>query len=152
MIIDKKENCGLYYGVHTGFAEAFAFIEKAIKENLPVGKYEVDGDTVYALVQEYDAKEETLVRYEGHKKYIDVQYVVDGAEAMEVVDIDQTQTTVEYNEEKDVAFFAPIGKTWKGVLHTGEYGIFMPNDIHRPAMRIDNVPAKVKKIVVKIKY
>jgi YhcH/YjgK/YiaL family protein len=152
MVIDKKENERLYYGLHEGFEEAFAFIAKAVKENLPVGRYEVNGDTVYAMVQKYDAKEEATVRYEGHQKYIDIQYVVDGEECVEVVDIEKTQTIVEYDEAKDAAFFAPTGKTWKGVLRTGDYGIFMPYDIHRPAMRVDGAIARAKKIVVKVKY
>jgi beta-galactosidase beta subunit len=42
MVIDKKENERLYYGLHKGFEEAFAFIAKAVKENLPVGRYEVN--------------------------------------------------------------------------------------------------------------
>ncbi len=151
MIIDKLENCALYYGAHKNFEKAFAFIKKALAENLPVGKYEIDGKDVYASVQEYNTKEEQAARYEGHRKYIDIQFIASGAEAVEVTDIAKTQSITPYNEEKDVEFFQTNEKVWKGVWTANEYGIFFPYDIHRPGMRVDGVSAPVKKILVKIK-
>lgn len=151
MIIDKIENCGLYYGVHKHFEKAFAFIKKAVEENLPVGKYELEGKDLYASVQEYNSKEEDAARYEGHRKYIDIQYIVSGEEAVEVLDIAKCLPITDYNEEKDVLFFQPTGKAWKGVWTAEEYGIFYPNDIHRPGMCVDGVSAPVRKVLVKIK-
>ena len=151
MIIDKIENCALYYGAHPNFEKAFAFIKKAIAENLAVGKYELDGKNLFASVQEYNTKEEQAARFEGHRKYIDTQYIVTGAEAVEVTDIDKTYSITEYNEEKDVEFFQTNEKVWNGVWTANEYGIFFPYDIHRPGMRVDGVSAPVKKILVKIK-
>lgn len=151
MIIDKIENCNLYYGVHKNFEKAFAFIKKALAENLPVGKYEIDGKDVYASVQEYNTKEEQAARYEGHKKYIDIQFIAQGAEYVEATDSDKTHSVTEYNEEKDVEFFQTDAPVWKGVWMANEYGIFFPYDIHRPGMRVDGVSAPVKKILVKIK-
>ena len=151
MIIDKIDNCALYYGAHPNFEKAFAFIKKAIAENLAVGKYELDGKNLFASVQEYNTKEEQAARFEGHRKYIDIQYIVTGAEAVEVTDIDKTYSITEYNEEKDVEFFQTNEKVWNGVWTANEYGIFFPYDIHRPGMRVDGVSAPVKKILVKIK-
>ena len=151
MIIDTIKNRSLYYSVHKNMEKAFAFIEKAVQEKLPVGKYEIEGKDLYASVQEYETKEEALAKYEGHRKYIDIQYIDEGSEDVEIVDIASTQAITEYNEEKDVLFFTPKSKTWKGVLSAGEYGIFYPNDIHRPAMRVDGVAKKVRKILIKIK-
>ena len=151
MIIDKLENCNLYYGSHENFEKAFDFIKKALAENLPVGKYELDGKNLFASVQEYNSKEESLARYEGHRKYIDIQFIVSGKEYVEVTDIAKTSSITEYNEEKDVEFFATKEAVWKGVWTENEYGIFFPHDIHRPGMRVNGVSAPVKKILVKIK-
>lgn len=151
MIIDKIENCALYYGAHPNFEKAFAFIKKAIAENLAVGKYELDGKNLFASVQEYNTKEEQAARFEGHRKYIDIQYIVSGAEYVEVTDITKAQPITEYNEEKDVQFYQANEKVWNGVWTENEYGIFFPYDIHRPGMRVDGVSAPVKKILVKIK-
>jgi YhcH/YjgK/YiaL family protein len=151
MIIDKIENCQLYYGAHPNFEKAFAFIKKALAENLPVGKYELDGKNLFASVQEYNTKEEQLARFEGHEKYIDIQYIVSGAEYVEVTDIAKAQSITPYNEEKDVEFYQATQKIWQGVWTANEYGIFFPHDIHRPGMRVDGVSTPVKKILVKIK-
>lgn len=151
MIIDKIENCALYYGAHPNFEKAFAFIKKAIAENLAVGKYELDGKNLFASVQEYNTKEEQAARFEGHEKYIDIQYIVSGAEYVEVTDIAKAQPITEYNEEKDVQFYQAKEQVWKGVWTANDYGIFFPHDIHRPGMRVDGISAPAKKILVKIK-
>ena len=151
MIIDKIENCALYYGAHPNFEKAFAFIKKAIAENLAVGKYELDGKNLFASVQEYNTKEEQAARFEGHRKYIDIQYIVSGTEYVEVTDITKAQPITEYNQEKDVQFYQTNERVWNGVWAENEYGIFFPYDIHRPGMRVDGVSAPVKKILVKIK-
>ncbi len=151
MIIDKIENCALYYGAHPNFEKAFAFIKKAVAENLAVGKYELDGKNLFASVQEYNTKEEQAARFEGHEKYIDIQYIVSGAEYVEVTDIAKAQPITEYNEEKDVQFYQAKESVWKGVWTANDYGIFFPHDIHRPGMRVDGISAPAKKILVKIK-
>ena len=151
MIIDKIENCALYYGAHPNFEKAFAFIKKAVAENLAVGKYELDGKNLFASVQEYNTKEEQAARFEGHEKYIDIQYIVSGAEYVEVTDIAKAQPITEYNEEKDVQFYQAKETVWKGVWTANDYGIFFPHDIHRPGMRVDGISAPAKKILVKIK-
>ena len=151
MIIDKIENCALYYGAHPNFEKAFAFIKRAVAENLAVGKYELDGKNLFASVQEYNTKEEQAARFEGHEKYIDIQYIVSGAEYVEVTDIAKAQPITEYNEEKDVQFYQAKESVWKGVWTANDYGIFFPHDIHRPGMRVDGISAPAKKILVKIK-
>ena len=151
MIIDKIENCGLYYGMHKNFQRAFEAIKNALDKDMPVGKYEIDGSDLFISVQEYNTKLEENARFEAHRKYIDIQYIVSGEEVVEVTDISKTSIETEYNEAKDMEFYTTNGRVWKGSLTTGEYGIFFPNDVHRPALAVDGQPAPVKKILVKIK-
>ena len=87
MIKDNLQNCAIYYGAHKNFEKAFDFIKKVELENLPVGKYEIDGKDLYASVQEYNSKLETEAKNEGHRNYIDIQYVVCGEEVIDVCDI-----------------------------------------------------------------
>ena len=87
MIFDHVKNCEQYYSLHKNFEKAFDFIKRAVAENLPVGKYEIDGKDLYASVQEYQAKAPEDGKFEGHRNYIDIQYIVSGIETIEVVDI-----------------------------------------------------------------
>ncbi len=150
MIFDNMKNCKLYYGVHKNFNKAFDFIKKATAENLSAGKYEIDGNDVYASVQDYTTKGTKDGIFEGHEKYIDIQYIISGTEEIDVMDISKATVRTAYDGEIDAAFYESNDDAVKSVLTAGEYGIFMPYDIHRPGM-VYKSPSDVKKIVVKVK-
>ena len=151
MIIDTLENSEKYYLVHKNLQKAFDAIKNTLDKDMPVGKYEIDGKDLFISVQEYDTKLEENARFEAHRKYIDIQYIVSGEEVVEVTDLSKTSVKTAYNEEKDVEFYSATARVWRGSLTAGEYGIFFPNDVHRPAIAVDGAPAPVKKILVKIK-
>lgn len=146
MIVDSLKNCDKYVSCHKGFDMAFDFLKKAIEENLPVGRYEIDGDRVFAFIQEYESKLDSS--FEAHKNYIDIQFILSGTEVMKVCDISQMTVSVPYAE--DVMFFEDNERASELVIEAGEYGIFFPWDAHKPGLCFD-VPDKVKKVVVKVK-
>ena len=151
MIIDNLKNCGLYYGTHKRFESAFDFIKKAEAENLEIGKYEIDGKNLYAIVQEYTTKLPEDAKFETHKNYIDIQYIISGREEMEVCDLSRAEATTEYNGEKDVQFFVPKAETTKLTMQAGDYAIFFPDDIHMPGVSPKGENVAVKKIVAKVR-
>lgn len=151
MILDNMQNSALYETVHPKFAEAFAFCKKAVAENLPAGKYELDGKELYAMVQEYNTKLYADAKFEGHRNYIDIQFMVSGAEIMKWADIAKMTENVPYNPEKDCQFYAPNEEAAAAAVGAGEYAIFFPHDIHMPCVSLNETPAAAKKIVVKVK-
>ena len=151
MIIDHLKNSSRYAMVHPNFQKAFDFIQKAVEEDLPIGKYEVDGDAVYGIVQAYDSKAKDDCKLEGHKRYIDIQYMVSGCEAFEIADIAKVTEKTEYNDIKDVLYFHDADHMNVAVLQDQEFGIFFPWDIHRPGIAVDGKSQPVKKIVMKVK-
>lgn len=146
MIVDVLKNKELYYGIHKNIKPAMEFIEKAVAENLEVGRYELDGKNLFALVQEYDSK--TDAKWEYHRKYIDIQFIVSGKEIITWDNIKNVPDGVEYNEEKDIAKFDMEGGT-DVVMEAGYYSILYPQDLHQPGRVFDKVEP-IKKIVVKI--
>lgn len=151
MVFDNLKNCELYYGMHPRFKEAFDFIKKALSENLAVGKYEIDGKELWASVQEYTSKLENEAKVEAHKNYIDIQFIVSGTEVIEGFDLQKATPKSEYNDVKDVMFYEDNSNSTKGILSENEYGIFFPNDVHKPGMCLNGNQTTVKKIVVKVK-
>ena len=151
MISDNMKHTQLYCGTHARFAQAFAFIEKAVSENYPAGKYEIDGKELYASVQEYDSKLAANAKFEGHRNYIDIQFVVSGTEIIKVADIAKMTLKTEYNTEKDVEFYEDNASASALVLSAGEYAVLFPQDIHMPCVAPEDKSAPVKKIVVKVK-
>ena len=149
MIVDTLNNSKQYSNAHGGFSAGFDFIKKAVSENLPEGRYDIDGENVFAFIQEYTSKEDSS--FEAHKNYIDIQFIVSGTEVIEGFDIEKATPKSEYNDVKDVMFYEDNTDVTKSILNAGEYGIFFPNDVHKPGMCLNGEQDTVKKIVVKVK-
>jgi len=152
MIFDKLENAHIYYGIHKNMEKGFKFIEEAIKNNLPAGKYEIDGKEIFASIQEYEnCPNFEEKKFEGHKNYIDIQFIVSGSEYMQVCHISDVETKIPYNEEKDVEFYYDKESFAEAVVSDNGYGIFFPEDIHKPGLAPNKIPQNVKKVLIKIK-
>ena len=81
MIFDKAQNMAQYYEGAPLLEKCAEFIRKFEAQNLPDGAYEIDGERVFANIQSYRTGPQTPEsRFEAHKKYIDVQYIVSGIE------------------------------------------------------------------------
>ena len=150
MIFDNIKNCEKYCGCHAKFEEAFAFIKRAVDENLPAGRYELDATALFAFIQEYETKLPEESQFEGHRNYIDIQCILSGTECMEAMDISRAEEKVPYSSENDIGFFMDNENAVKAVLEAGDYGIFFPHDVHKPGMCYGGVRAAAKKIVVKV--
>ena len=74
---------------------------------------EIDGTKIYASVSEYTTKEYEDAKFEGHRKYIDIQYIVSGTESIEMADISKVTANTDYNENKDIEFYGNCDKTNK---------------------------------------
>ena len=146
MIIDTLANLEFYKGLNEQLYKGLKFLKETDVAALPVGRYEIDGDTVFALVQAYETHLPEECRWEAHYTYTDIQYVVEGSERMGWKTLDGVVKT-EDRPEDDVYFFESDGDHF--VLHTGQFAVFTPQDAHRPGVAVDG-PAPIKKIVVKV--
>jgi YhcH/YjgK/YiaL family protein len=146
MIIDRIDNAHLYYAVNIKFKWVFDYLHQIDADTIPVGKYEIDGENMYALVQQYNTKLKEQGVWEAHRRYIDLQYVVQGVEGIGYANINHLRQG-DYESSKD---FLPLrGEGDLVILHGGSFVILMPEDAHMPGMAIIS-PAPVRKIVIKI--
>jgi YhcH/YjgK/YiaL family protein len=148
MIFDKLKNTGLYYKISDKIKEAFEYLEKTDLKNIENGKYEINGDDIFVIIQEYQTKHPEEGKWEAHKKYTDIQYIISGEESLGCLNIDEFITDSDYDEEKDIVF-----GTGKGSFVTAKEGffvIFTPEDAHMPSVCVTN-PSYVKKAVVKVR-
>lgn len=148
MIFDNLKNKELYENLHPGFKKAFDFIEKVIAEGIEPGKYELDGDKLFASVQEYMTKPDHE-KFEGHRKYIDIQFIVSGEEYMECTQKSMCETIKAYDEEKDMEYLVCNGFKSKLEAGVNDFAIFFPDDIHKPGLNLD-AECAVKKVLIKI--
>lgn len=148
MIADNIQNRRLYESAHPLFSQAFDFIASYLAEPKPVGKYELLGDALFAMVQSYPAKAEG--RMEAHNKYIDLQFVVSGEEQILWAQRDGLAVTEDLGEGKDALFLTDGDRPAALTLRAGDFAIFYPTDAHKPGLATAT-PSDVVKIVVKIK-
>ena len=147
MVVDKIENYRLYSTLTNRLAKGFEFITNTDLASIESGKYEIDNDDIFAIVQEYDTKEEQDCVLESHHKYIDIQYMIKGSELMGVTCLND-QDIFEENLEKDYTLYTAETSMLK--VDEGMFTIFFPEDLHRPGVKAGQI-AKVKKVVVKVK-
>ena len=148
MILDKLEHAGWYETLNKNFKKGFDYLKNTDLLNAEIGKFEIDGKNVFAIISEYDSKKHEDCRLEAHRTYADIQFIIAGREAIGYTPLCNQEVTAEYIPEKDIIFFS--GETTQLPLEAGMFAIFFPQDIHRPCMQIDG-PEKVKKVVIKVK-
>ncbi|HCF04204.1 YhcH/YjgK/YiaL family protein [Flavobacterium sp.] len=146
MILDTLENYQLYTSINERIAKGFDFLRTTDLDSLPSGKHDIEGDTIFALVQEYQTKPLEDCKLESHKKYIDIQYVIRGEEIMGIT-TQNNQKIIEVNEEKDYTFYE--GTTSLVRVSKGMFTIFFPDDLHQPCVHTESA-AEVKKVVIKV--
>lgn len=149
MILDSLSRWRRYAPLHPRLALGFAFLEQ-LPADAPLGRHDIDGDAVYALVQRYPTRPEAETRLEAHRRYIDIQYLVAGREVIHWAALaDLAEVTRPYDAVTDVAFYAAVADMVPVRLRAGRFAILFPDDAHAPCCAWGD-PAEVLKVVVKV--
>jgi biofilm protein TabA len=148
MIWDTWENRRWYFGCHPGMKSAFDFIDRARREALPPGRYPLP-EGAYALVQEYDLTEGCRGRWESHRRYADVQYLLEGAEAVGCRPADGGSAETPYDGKRDIRFYLEGEGGVFLKLRDGGFAVFFPQDAHCPQCWA-GAAGTVRKVVVKL--
>lgn len=149
--IIKEERTGLMGkndNLRVRLDKAIRYIANLSHSELEPGKYEVSKDFYYTVL-EYETFAEEKSIYESHRKYIDIQWVVSGYEALYITDINYLNPSDEYNEIKDVIHYYKSDNNTALLLSPGSCAVLFPKDAHRPA-RFNKEKCVVKKIVGKL--
>ena len=146
--VNKRSFAIYYHNNPRHWDQAFKFLKTANLKEIPLGKQELEGEHLFVSVDDYTTKDKSETRYESHKKYIDIQYVIEGEELMGLTTLDKVEITEPYNEEKDIAFYEFEGGDYIKAT-PGNFVLFFPEDVHRPVMKA-NENSRVRKIVVKV--
>ena len=130
--------------------QAISYISRLNHKELKVGKYDVSDDFYY-IVKELETQPREQCIFESHRKYIDIQWVVDGQMAIETADVSTLKIEKEYDSEKDVALWLKQENLMQTILSSRSYAVLYPNNAHISAIAVNNQPHKIKLIVGKVK-
>lgn len=135
---------------HPVWEEALAAL-RSLDESSPLGILKLRGDNMFINVHTYETLPEAECRFEGHRDMIDVQYIIAGGELVDWVLKEELEEDGAYLVEKDFQYYhAPkVGPMTRVHLKSGYFGVFFPEDGHRPKLN-DGIHKGVYKAVVKI--
>jgi biofilm protein TabA len=127
---------------------AFAFLKSQELDTLSRGKYDILGDDVFASVTEDSTKDFQNTRWESHRRYADIQYVIRGQELIGVSPLSKLTVTQLYDGKGDVAHYSGTGSLFPA--DPGTFFIFFPSDAHRPNITTGGSNVD-KKVVIKVR-
>ncbi len=130
--------------------KALKYVKESDFKNMEAGVYEIDGKNLYAQVFDIDTKDKSETRPEVHREYIDLQYSVCGNEIIGYAVDTGNNNIAETIEERDLIFFKNAENEFELKMNEGDFAVFFPTDVHRPACKNGEVK-NIRKVVVKIK-
>ena len=87
------------------FRKAYEFLSRDDLAALPLGRVDIDGDDVFANVQEYETVPAPDKRMEAHRRYYDVQFVVSGEELIQYAPLEGMIEIGSFDEDSDFGVY-----------------------------------------------
>jgi YhcH/YjgK/YiaL family protein len=144
MVIAKFDDRRRYRGLHPGFGDAFDALERAA--DFSVGRHELlEGRLALAVGKDEGRGRNSPL--ESHRRFIDIQYVLSGAEAMGWRHTEGLAQSAPYDAERDIVFYHDPPTVWASVP-PGYFAIFFPEDAHAPLAGCGPIHKVVAKIAV----
>ena len=148
MVFDSLSNAHLYFGLSSGISTALQFLLANNLNDMPIGKYPIQGDEIFIMVQEYDTLDAATEQMEAHRKFIDVQYMIQGTELVGH-DVLHNQTISRPYNSNDDFLLVSNKPAFFSAFNQGTFMVFFPTDLHMPCI-INGHSSKAKKAVIKV--
>ncbi len=148
MIFSALSQSSRYSPLHPLFARAFDYIRATDLFALAPGRYPIAGDDLVAIVEHVPGKTREAARLECHRKYIDIQLVLDGVDEMGWKPLaDCLNPVSDYSADKDIQFFHDAPAAWIATP-PDHFCIFFPEDAHAPLVSAGTVRKVIFKVAV----
>lgn len=150
MIVTYIKHIDRQLSMTVALKKAIDFLRRQDIHNLADGRVDIDGQDVFALVQRYETVKTDTPKFEYHRQYIDIQYIVSGKEVIGWAPVERMTITETYDMEKDICFgTVPKEEITPVYLQAGQLAVLYPEDGHAPKLAAGK-PSHVVKIVVKV--
>lgn len=106
-------------------------------------------DGLLLRVMRYTTKPPESCRFEGHRRHIDIQFSLAGAEGIDVADLAGAVEDGPYDAAMDVQFYKPLQSAAFLANVPGFFTLLFPDDLHRPQISVRG-RNWVKKAVIKM--
>lgn len=150
MIRALLEHAERYYVLGEGVRMALEYIRETDLLSLAPGRYPIDGDRVFALIQEPTTQSRDRAPFENHKRHADLQTTLRGVEYVGYCPIGKLTPKGDYDVESDVQLYSGEGDLLMRNDAGKSFALFYPEDGHQPYVTLGD-PAPIKKVVVRIR-
>ena len=114
-----------------------------------MGRYEIQGDDIFALVQDQTTDKPENKRAESHRNYVDIQYLMSGEEMQGYAPL-LPGVKGEEPAGKDNIFYDTVEGEQFVCLKPGDFTIYFTDDIHRPNCA-SGESCNIHKAVIKVR-
>ena len=146
MILDTLANAERYFALHPLFPVAFDFLRSTDLLKLTPGQHPVQGKDIFAIAETATGRSRSEAQLECHRKYIDIQLVLQGIDEMGWKPVRECHEPVaDYRADHDIQFFSDAPGSWIATP-AGSFCLFFPEDAHAPLVS----KGEIRKIIIKI--
>ena len=146
MIFSTLSQADRYAKLHPLFLRAFDYIRNTDLNKLTIGIHPIIDKRLFVIVEEEQGRTRDVAKLECHRRYIDIQLVLEGTDEMGWKPLaDCHQPIDDYSEERDIRFFNDAADSWISTPKNS-FCIFFPEDAHAPLVST----SKIRKCVFKI--
>lgn len=148
MILSTLSQAGRYAALHLLFPRAFDYIRNTDLLALAPGRYPILDKQLFVIVENVAGRARADAKLECHRKYIDIQLVLEGTDEMGWKALaDCREPVSDYSAEKDIQFFHDAPASWIATPPNA-FCIFFPEDAHAPLVSTGNIRKAIFKIAV----
>jgi biofilm protein TabA len=148
MIFSALSQSERYAALHPLFPHVFDYIRNTDLFALAPGRYPIVGDDLFAIVEQVPGRRREMAKLEAHRRYIDIQLVLDGVDEMGWKPLAECLNPVsEHSLEKDIRFFLDAPASWVATP-ADHFCVFFPEDAHAPLVASGNIRKVIFKISV----
>ncbi len=148
MILATLAEADRYAALHPWFAHAFDFLRSTDLLALPVGRHAIDGDALFVIIENCPGRTRAEAKLECHRRYIDIQLVLEGVDEMGWKPLAQCVDPVtDYDAVRDIRFFDDAPASWIAAP-AGVFCMFFPDDAHAPLVSAGTIRKAVVKVAV----
>ena len=149
MIFDNVDNLSKYEGIGW-LTRALELRGRFSDPSVEPGAHPVD-DSLRAAVNRYTSAPAEKDRFENHRDWIDVQFMVSGSEEIRVCSASDLVIAKPYDPAADYELGEPASGAFSSViLRPGDFLVLWPGEAHYPGIAPSS-PAPVSKIVFKVR-
>lgn len=149
MILGTVRYPSRYGGLGIGVKKGLEYLaaQEAL-DALPLGRHEIDGDSLFVDVVETATVHHGSKPFEAHRRYLDIHVTLRGEEWYGYAPVEDLKTVEPYSAERDIQLFGGEGVYFQ--VPSGQFVLFFPEDAHKPCVCFKE-PGAVRKLILKVR-